>query len=376
MRRQRDLPVHRNGGLQSSLSTPASSSWLFRSCSRVLLTYLDVSCWLTPNFPSSLPKQKLTLNIAASHPGYPQFEHLLSPGWIPGRQVDNSDQQYASFRDNLPYLFLVLLLHPILRRGFESAFSGSDSSWESANGSSPNGRDSPYGLQSIAADQRFNTRINFDFLFGLVFLIALHGFSAPKVIFILYINYTIVTKVTKDYLPVATWVFNICILFANELARGYHYEAIASTIFPWGDSGEGGEHSNWGTYLDSYRGLIPRWEVLFNVTVLRLISFNMDYYWSLGQVGGSPIEVCHSIFTPFNLFNSLLMITRRSSSTPPISLSEIALAFQPRPRTSPFAITSLTHCTLHYTWQVQSSLLMTTFPNKDTSPEAYPGTVL
>jgi hypothetical protein len=54
------------------------------------------------------------------HPSYKQYEHLLEPGWIPGRKVDNSDAQYRSFRDNIPYMALVLILHPILRRVYES----------------------------------------------------------------------------------------------------------------------------------------------------------------------------------------------------------------------------------------------------------------
>jgi hypothetical protein len=53
------------------------------------------------------------------HPSYKQYEHLLEPGWIPGRKVDNSDAQYRSFRDNIPYMALVLVLHPILRRAYE-----------------------------------------------------------------------------------------------------------------------------------------------------------------------------------------------------------------------------------------------------------------
>jgi len=49
---------------------------------------------------------------------------------------------------------------------------------------------------------------------------------------------------------------------------------------------------NWGQVLDSYGGLIPRWEILFNITVLRLISFNLDYYWSFNFGSSSPLEVC------------------------------------------------------------------------------------
>ena len=226
-------------------------------------------------------KQRLTRSkyvdlhtISASNPQYPKFAHLLSPGWIPGRMVDNSDQQYAGFRDNVPYLFILMIVHPISRRLFETFFP----------------------LKSAAPDDRLNQRISFDVGSSLLFILALHGFSAFKVLLILYINFNIAMHMKREHVPVATWVFNIAILFANELGKGYPMGTIASMISPWPSSGDassdGKLESNWGTELDTYGGLIPRWEVLFNVTVLRLISFNLDYCWSLDQVGGSPIEVC------------------------------------------------------------------------------------
>lgn len=53
------------------------------------------------------------------HPNYSDYESLLSPGWIPGRKVDNSDAQYRSFRDNIPYMGLLVVLHPLIRRAYE-----------------------------------------------------------------------------------------------------------------------------------------------------------------------------------------------------------------------------------------------------------------
>ena len=46
------------------------------------------------------------------HSSYKHYEGLLEPGWIPGRKVDNSDAQYRGFRENIPYMALVLVLHP------------------------------------------------------------------------------------------------------------------------------------------------------------------------------------------------------------------------------------------------------------------------
>ncbi len=256
-------------------------------------TAYDVSKRKHP-FPS--PRAFPTdIDDLASHENYHKFASLLSPGWIPGHKVDNSDQQYATFRDNVPYLFAVMALHPLLRRLFDIVYNATPTH---SLRPVPNGSDSPRGSasESIATDGRMSQRISFDVGFSVLFLLALHGFSALKVLSILYINYTLATRLRKEYVPVATWIFNIGILFANELGKGYPYGDIANIILPWSASADSSieqdRKRNWGTVLDSYGGLIPRWEILFNVTVLRLISFNFDYVWSLDRGTSSPVEVC------------------------------------------------------------------------------------
>lgn len=146
---------------------------------------------------------------------------------------------------------------------------------------------------SAAADARLEQRVSFDVGFAAIFLLALHGFSAFKVLLILYLNFKVATQLPKKYVPAATWIFNIGILFANELSRGYPLSGVAGLFLPSQTSAAGGvgDQTGWGAWIDSYGGLIPRWEVLFNITVLRLISFNLDYYWSLNSSASSSIEV-------------------------------------------------------------------------------------
>ena len=183
-------------------------------------------------------------------------------------------------------LCIIVALHPLLRRLFEILYTPGKTAVANVKAS----HEKSLGeTKYISPDQRLDQRITFDVAFGLIFLLALHGSSAVKVLLILYINYNIATKLETRYVPLATWVFNIGMLFANELGQGYPYSAIAGFIAP---GSQPTKESSWGAILDSYGGLLPRWEVLFNVTVLRLISFNMDYYWSLNRAGGSPIEVC------------------------------------------------------------------------------------
>lgn len=220
---------------------------------------------------------KLIGVLVESHPNYQKYEPLLSEGWVPGRKIDNSESQYRMFRSNLPFLVLLLILHPILRRVFES-FNRSDG-----------------GRQSAAAT-RLNQRASFDCVFAIIFMFALHGVSAFKVFSILYINYQIATKLPRPYIPAATWVFNICTLFANELCSGYRLRWVASLMSPPTTLGAD-LHSvdsvlmQWGGWLDSFGGIIARWEIMFNITILRLISFNLDRYWSVEKRNSNSIEV-------------------------------------------------------------------------------------
>ncbi|RMZ70149.1 glycerol:h+ symporter [Pyrenophora seminiperda CCB06] len=233
----------------------------------------------------------LVLDVSKeSHPNYPKFEHLLSDGWIPGRKVDNTDAQYGGFRQNIPYLLIVVLLHPILRKGYDKFWRAD--TYTQVRPSTGNGGLTMGLTPSAAADVRMNQRVSFDLGFSVIFLAALHGFSALKILAILYSNYCIGTKLSRPYVPAATWIFNVGTLFTNEFAQGYSYATIFGTFLPSPVSEKGAEPTfTLGHTLDNYGGLIPRWEVLFNFTVLRLISFNLDYYWShTSRSSSSPLE--------------------------------------------------------------------------------------
>ncbi|KAH9903811.1 MBOAT-domain-containing protein [Xylariomycetidae sp. FL2044] len=218
----------------------------------------------------------------ASDPKYQKYEGHLSPGWIPGRKIDASDSQYDTFRSKIPYMASLLLLHPLLRRLYNATLFPVSKISQSARPT----------LEE--ADERLNQRASFDFGFAILYLVALHGFSASKVLALLYINYRLATTLPRRYIPVTSWVFNVGTLFANELCQGYRFANIAAFIAGsgFGSSSIDGESTliSWGQWLDSYGGLMSRWEVLFNITVLRLISFNLDYYWSLDRRSHSPVE--------------------------------------------------------------------------------------
>lgn len=244
----------------------------------------------------------------------------MSDGWILGRKVvciclpyrlhtglitfqDNSDGQYSSFRENVPVLALLLILHPLLRRAY-------DTFWRSnsyTGGKTLPGQSSKFshGLSTAAAaDVRLEQRAGFDFFFAIILVTALHGVSSLKILAILYANYKIAKDVPRQYVPAATWLFNVGILFANELSGGYKFSTAAAMVFPTTSAKDGTViPPYWAVWLDSLGGLIPRWEVLFKCTVLRMISFNMDYHWSLQSRSASPIEVGNLIlFTVDNAY--------------------------------------------------------------------------
>jgi hypothetical protein len=147
---------------------------------------------------------------------------------------------------------------------------------------------------SAAADARLNQRISFDVPFSIIFLSALHGTSIFKIVAILYINYSIAKRLPRPYVPAVTWLFNVGILFANDLCNGYSYGTILGFFLPSSTVSDNQlDNRNLGHTLDSYSGLIPKWATLFNFTILRLISFNLDYYWSLNSRGSNSLEVGH-----------------------------------------------------------------------------------
>lgn len=183
-----------------------------------------------------------------------------------------------------------MLLHPVLRRAYDTFWRAD--TYTQVKPSAGLGNHLTQGFSaSVAADARLAQRVSFDLIFAAIFITALHGFSALKIFALLFINYTIAKKVPRQYVPVATWIFNIAALFANELCNGYSYASISSFFLSAPSSDKGVASKSWGEVLDSYGGLMPRWEIHFNFTVLRLISFNMDYYWSLNSRGSSPVEV-------------------------------------------------------------------------------------
>ncbi|KAL4867385.1 hypothetical protein BDV12DRAFT_198210 [Aspergillus spectabilis] len=86
--------------------TKLSKWWTIEYCIYYLLFVIVVPTMVKQVYDISKP----------GSPDWDSFSKRLSRGWIPGRQIDNSDAQYANFRENLPYLITLLILHPLFRK--------------------------------------------------------------------------------------------------------------------------------------------------------------------------------------------------------------------------------------------------------------------
>ncbi|GME93774.1 unnamed protein product [Ambrosiozyma monospora] len=166
-----------------------------------------------------------------TNPNYWIYKGILSDGWIFGRKVDNSDSQYRFFRDNFLLLGGMVLLHQILRR------------------------------VSFFFKVR---RTLFDLVYGVSFLFVAHGFNFIRIIFhvsVMYFFGTFVSSRNKKLALILLWSYGIGTLFLNDKYRQVKFGQIMSSL----------------SFMDSFRGIIERWDVFFNFTLLKMLSFNLDF---------------------------------------------------------------------------------------------------
>ncbi|KAM0682196.1 glycerol transporter [Mitosporidium daphniae] len=171
-----------------------------------------------------------------SNPNFDKLEHLLSRGWM-GPFVDNSDAQFAAFRNNFLNLTLMMGIFCLLSLGLKAL-----------------------------------KRESYLFLAGLVVLLALHGLNSVFIISFMLVNYYI-TFLGQRYfpklIPILTWSWALLSLVGLEWIGNQ----ISFTNLSWG----------YLSFLDRniFKGAYHRWWIIYNISVLRMISFNLDYYYAL-----------------------------------------------------------------------------------------------
>ncbi|KAF9126743.1 glycerol transporter [Mortierella sp. 14UC] len=191
---------------------------------------------------------------AEYNPNYDKFKDLLSDGWF-GFKMDNSDEQYANFRNNIPNLAAVICIYLPLSHLFKHYM---------------------VPVTPIKSAHQPLYRAYFFLAFSFIYIYFMHGNSLLKIGAIVGVNYAIAKLGgSSRVMPTLTWIFNLAVLFMNEKYRGYNFTDIHSSL----------------AWLDNNRGMNSRWDVTFNFTMLRLVSFNLDYYWSLRQTREERLKI-------------------------------------------------------------------------------------
>lgn len=210
-----------------------------------------------------------------TNPNYYMYENLLSDGWMFNRKIDNSDAQYRFFRDNLFLLSALMIIHTTFKK---------------------------YTLKYSKI-----TKLQFDFGFGLFFLFVAHGVNSIRVLAHVMIMFAIshIFRGQKRIATILLWVYGISSLFVNDKYRKYPFGDILSILSP----------------LDSsFVGIIARWDVFFNFTLLRMLSYNIDYLGRYSVIMGDH-QVSNST-TANNNNNNFEEISKLESQNPMEELNE------------------------------------------------------
>ena len=146
----------------------------------------------------------------------------LEDGWIPGRKMDLFDSQWTTFRSTLPLLW-----------GFGIAHS----------------------VVSLIA-RRKSTQLNYSvqLFFGIAFVCVLHGYRALFIGALVLGNFVLTIKCPPKYLVGSVWIYNLAALVV-----------VSGTGVSW--------------KLPSLAALegLGEWAHHFNMVMLKMISFGLDY---------------------------------------------------------------------------------------------------
>lgn len=161
-----------------------------------------------------------------TNPNYPKFEHLLSQGWMFGRKVDNSDRQYRFFRDNFWLIWVFVIGHTLARRAVLSVSGVS--------------------------------RISFDMVFGLLYAYVLHGSNCVRIAVHVLVMFAMARFIERPKVAkLALWTYGVATLFVN-----HEWKEMPLHV---------------GFLDNGFQGIVARWDVFYNFSLLRILSYNLDY---------------------------------------------------------------------------------------------------
>eukprot|EP00741_Cyanophora_paradoxa_P009852 tig00001657_g9543.t1 len=194
---------------------------------------------------------------------------FLAAGWIPGHRIDLSDNQYAMWRKNFWILAAAMAGHLLLAAAVRRLRVAPEASpYEDGSGAALGGALREEEVPGVGP------RLAFSLLFSLGFVAYVHRFSALWLLGVVLVNFGIGRACgASRWNLVLTWAWCIFVRFSSELNGGYRLSDFFNAF-----------HS-----LDGSTGML-RWWISFNLCMLRLVSFNTDYYWAL-RARPSPVDV-------------------------------------------------------------------------------------
>jgi hypothetical protein len=172
----------------------------------------------------------------------------LHAGWIAGRRNDLSDNQWKSFRDNLPLLAIAAVATSALARAMRRAVKD--------------------------AKDAGRVLVPFHVVYGAVFAFFLHGFGAIWPIGLAVAHY-FVCRATAGVPTVgllAVWASAIVMLAKVQFGADKWTFAALGSMSPLLSPLAGMD--KW-----IFRGFMPRWWIHYNLVTLRMISFGCDLHW-------------------------------------------------------------------------------------------------
>ena len=123
---------------------------------------------------------------------------------------DNSDEQFANFRNNLPILTFVASVYLLLSHAYRLYF---------------------VPVTPLKSPLQPLYRAYFFLAFAAVYLYFMYGSGILKIGAIVSANYAIAKLGgASRWMPALTWIFNLTILFLNESYRGYSFAALHDSL--------------------------------------------------------------------------------------------------------------------------------------------------
>ncbi|KAJ2599727.1 glycerol transporter [Coemansia sp. RSA 1286] len=241
---------------QRKMRPPSPSLWRTKEFLLYYLAYITIiPLMIYTMYQTSVPSRK----------EYHGYEHYLTDGWMLGRKVDLSDGQWRTFRSHLPAFTLAMFAYVainwcfrlVVLRGFYSGFLKSPMSIRGA-------------LPTVWVA----------FAYASIFVTILSGSSILFILVLTGANYFVAKRFGgRRWAPLVIWAYNVGMLFSNECFKGYEFGRIHGSL----------------AWLDNHRGILRRWDITFNITMLRMVSFAMDYHWRVRQEQVSSLQKIDSM---------------------------------------------------------------------------------